>query len=102
MLTVLSAASILATRDWLFEPKRAATSVWVKPIASRRRRRPAANASFVSMKRRSSADNSKNVSVSPTIQPARSTSLALVASHRGPSSQRSRPGTFAVDVETQR
>ena len=63
MLTDLSAASILATRDWL-DRNRLATSVCVNPKASRRCRKPAAKASFVSMKRRSSAANSKNVLVS--------------------------------------
>ena len=69
MLTDRSAASILATRDWL-EPQRFATSVCVRPRRSRQRRRPAARASLVSMNRCSSADRSRKSAESPTVQPA--------------------------------
>ena len=71
VLTDRSAASILATRDWL-DPQRFATSVWVMPRRSRQRRRPVARANFVSMNRCSSTDRSKNAVVSPTTQPSRS------------------------------
>ena len=111
----MSAASIFATRDWL-EPKRRATSVWVRPRCSRRCRRPAARASFVSMNRRSSADSSKKVPASATVHPARSSrlrfslrmrsfplteglerlqALSTLADHRG----RSRGRLFAEHVE---
>ena len=71
MLTVRCAASIFATRDWL-EPNRSATSVWVNPSCSRRRRRPSASASFTSTNRRSSADKPRKSPASPTVHPARS------------------------------
>ena len=76
VLTVESADSILATRDWL-DPNRSATCVCVKPKCSRQRRNPAANASFVSMNRRSSSDRFRKSPASPTDHPARSNRCRL-------------------------
>ena len=77
VLTDRSAASILATLDWL-DPQRFATSAWVSPRRSRRLRRPVARAALVSMNRCSSADRSRKSAASPTVQPARSRRCRLV------------------------
>jgi hypothetical protein len=71
VLTVGSAPSIFAMRDWL-DPKRCATSVCVRPKYSRQCRSPAAKAILVSINRRSSSDRWRKSPASPTVQPARS------------------------------
>jgi len=68
-VTVLSANSILATRDWLVF-KRLAASTWVKSSVHLSRFRVTARATLMSMKAASSSERPRKSRVVPTAQPA--------------------------------